>query len=899
MEKESNLKEVVIAGRTVMIPIGYGLIKTELADALIKDSISPHVHIEEMKAGQQNTEDWLAGLAEQNRYESAVRNMLESHITITKTAVEDAAAANLERWDFVQALEPSYKAIYEKSGEEVHNIVNDLYLEGKEKGFEETAIEKFFTLADFQALQFTREYNFELIKNMSDDLRQTIGGEVFAAKLRGDSMPQLAKRIEALGIEPIRAGGRMLTIEERAMLIARTETARAAMQGNVIALQQLGVDLFDWQDTGGDERECDECEELAANGPYKIDELPEYPAHPDCRCRISPASVMAGEVRDGEPGTDNGPIDPTDILNLVTGETEAVDASKIIDAGMDLENLSEEALGAMDEKDIAESMQQAESALVRKEERQFGMQRVNSDVGKRQYQYAMETQMPENTIKGAILDEDGYLVQAAAGGPDKINNDILAREFIYGRGKTYEIIQPKDWATADFRNTAFEGVEAEAQIRAAVPEMISYDARGDTFYLTVGDGTGKDLVEMGAQARMDLGAEVNQKYKELADILVKNIRREIDTSDLEDVVAKNVEAMAQWRERSPDLWRQIADTFENIEYHSIKRFSWEEVRLEHNAWLAEQADLQLAAHAKELREAAEQSRLPVETPRMQPPKGEVPKLYDSPIADYIEGHAAEDSLNSPVYFADNKTGSYWYAKASNMKQAENEQLGKALTDAFDNKFFTSPDKIRLESGAWVRDSSPELFEMLGDGEASGGFFNWEGDFIVSFAEDAGGSTVDDMLGGARGLIDLDDDDLILAAKDSVVKDILIENTDGHMGNYLVESLDSPTMKELINIDDSLSMGETMGNPVRNFFGDEFTQDGLAYGDIRLYDGPRELENSIKDFVDMTYGDSIDRLRENIDYKQIPLRFRNDISKRLSNIEGILGDYTLRRAQVYG
>jgi len=50
--------------------------------------------------------------------------------------------------------------------------------------------------------------------------------------------------------------------------------------------------------TAGDDRVCDECEEIAADGPYSIDEARSLiPAHPNCRCSFIPeGSSLFGVV---------------------------------------------------------------------------------------------------------------------------------------------------------------------------------------------------------------------------------------------------------------------------------------------------------------------------------------------------------------------------------------------------------------------------------------------------------------------------------------------------------------------------------------------------------------------------------------------------------------------------
>jgi hypothetical protein len=146
------------------------------------------------------------------------------------------------------------------------------------------------------------------------------------------------------------------------MLIARTETARASMQGNMIALQQQGVVSFDWMDSGN-ENECGDCEDNAAGSPYTAENLPDYPAHPECCCNIVPSSVMGQQAQDGPVGSDNGPTDPGTILNLVSGSMNTVSGSATEDAGMDPKDLSDDAIASNTPKENKELMDRAEEAL--------------------------------------------------------------------------------------------------------------------------------------------------------------------------------------------------------------------------------------------------------------------------------------------------------------------------------------------------------------------------------------------------------------------------------------------------------------------------------------------------------------------------------------------------------
>ena len=48
--------------------------------------------------------------------------------------------------------------------------------------------------------------------------------------------------------------------------------------------------------TAGDDRVCDICDGIAANGPYSLDQAEaRIPAHPNCRCSFAPFNGGSGE----------------------------------------------------------------------------------------------------------------------------------------------------------------------------------------------------------------------------------------------------------------------------------------------------------------------------------------------------------------------------------------------------------------------------------------------------------------------------------------------------------------------------------------------------------------------------------------------------------------------------
>ncbi len=88
---------------------------------------------------------------------------------------------------------------------------------------------------------------------------------------------------------------------ERATMIANTEIARAQTQGNLAAWRESGlVRLVDWQ-LSADHDLDDDCDDMADNGPYAVDEIDGPPLHPNCQCALvisdeTPEEVAAASV---------------------------------------------------------------------------------------------------------------------------------------------------------------------------------------------------------------------------------------------------------------------------------------------------------------------------------------------------------------------------------------------------------------------------------------------------------------------------------------------------------------------------------------------------------------------------------------------------------------------------
>lgn len=123
------------------------------------------------------------------------------------------------------------------------------------------------------ALAWAREHAGELVQDINGTSRTLVRESVAAWLQTGQPVESLAAILRpAFG-------------EDRADLIAVTETTRALTAGTLASWRSAGVERYRWN-TSGDERVCPQCGPLDGVT-YRVGRGPEPPLHPRCRCWIS------------------------------------------------------------------------------------------------------------------------------------------------------------------------------------------------------------------------------------------------------------------------------------------------------------------------------------------------------------------------------------------------------------------------------------------------------------------------------------------------------------------------------------------------------------------------------------------------------------------------------------
>ena len=307
------------------LPLGYRLIHERKLNELILKSNgiilnAPPQSVQQLSEGKA----WPKGPSKV--FHDLILSLMNQQVSLTQDYLKEAEANAIMKTDFLQGITPQLDQVVYSSAPDVASYVKDFYNLGKDNGFSSMKVDTFTGQADTNALYSLTQYDFGLVTNLSDDLRNEIQYTVWNGVADSNGIPTIAKALEQTTLEPLTVGNRVIDIPTRAMMIAKTEAVRANNQGLLMSFKQYGVQMVD---VVNGPNPCDDCQDIADNGPYPIDDIPDGgpPFHPNCY------------EKDTEVYTDNGwklfkDVDDNDLIlsmNPQNHETEFIPFNKKIE----------------------------------------------------------------------------------------------------------------------------------------------------------------------------------------------------------------------------------------------------------------------------------------------------------------------------------------------------------------------------------------------------------------------------------------------------------------------------------------------------------------------------------------------------------------------------------------
>lgn len=180
-----------------------------------------------------------------------------------------------------EVAQTAARADYSALESAIEPHVNAVARDGARAGLEQVGVsplDAMLSQANARAGDWAQAHAAELVKGLDETTRSAVNDLVQQALEEGWSNDQLADALSSDGAFD----------DARAEMIARTETAAADVQGNLIGWQESGVVAGkEWKTGAGC---CDECDELNGEVVPLDEEFPDGdpPLHPNCRCDVLP-----------------------------------------------------------------------------------------------------------------------------------------------------------------------------------------------------------------------------------------------------------------------------------------------------------------------------------------------------------------------------------------------------------------------------------------------------------------------------------------------------------------------------------------------------------------------------------------------------------------------------------
>jgi SPP1 gp7 family putative phage head morphogenesis protein len=182
--------------------------------------------------------------------------------------------------DLVKNIVSVFNLDLVKYGVVVQGTIRKNYEIGLEKA--EKVTEMNF-VPNMDAVEFLESYTFDNIKDMTDDMKGKLRGELERGIMAGEGSPVLSKRVKDI----------LDVSKTRAEVISRTESMRAVNMGQLQGWKDSGFDVEKKWDAHLDGKTSEVCKSL--NGQWidvnstfswKGEEFQSPPAHPNCRSSL-------------------------------------------------------------------------------------------------------------------------------------------------------------------------------------------------------------------------------------------------------------------------------------------------------------------------------------------------------------------------------------------------------------------------------------------------------------------------------------------------------------------------------------------------------------------------------------------------------------------------------------
>lgn len=252
---------------------------------------------------------------QEKQYLQSISNGLDNQLLLMSEWLKTDEAAELftqnrqevNRFFRESGISNRLKELIQSNAEDSETFITQFYSMGSSLGYSSLHRDLVLTPADKEAAFFLKNYNFDLVKNVNDELRQGIKETVLECILAGDGPKVCASKLSELPLTPIKTN---MSVKTRAEMIARTESARAQTTGTLQAYCNYGVDMIEVI-TVGDELVCDICLDAEEHNPHLITDTENLPPfHPNCRCSIGAVVEDIGLL----PAS---PIEDPVIVNLI------------------------------------------------------------------------------------------------------------------------------------------------------------------------------------------------------------------------------------------------------------------------------------------------------------------------------------------------------------------------------------------------------------------------------------------------------------------------------------------------------------------------------------------------------------------------------------------------------